>query len=605
MSKHIIIDWQRDGLFVAMGSRRGNNVTIDTLVTTKGGGGAHGSSTAISTQLFALAKKLDLHKSEATIIAPREVLEFRTLTVPRGQADEVPDMVRFQAQRQMANIGDNWPLDYILLPDQPGQEGISALAATISPAHMAEIEATCSDLGIHLTRVLARPLEIARWGVAAGGLADAEASLIIAVSLTHADLLLVSRGSLIQIRGTRLPEDPAVMTNALVAEIRRSIMAAASDLNNQSITKILLIAAPELAERVEAAVTQATGASVAIVDPASMLPSSLAERHELALRSANRLAAIAGVIGNAAPDKRDIIDLKNCKRREPKKARTREIAMIGGAVAIVLLGGIYWWWSAHARLDDQIRAAQAEEKQKKELVAANIKAIKHRDDVDKFLAGSINWLDEVVYIASKLPPAEDIMLSNPTFEVLSDNSGQIKFTADSRDAQSINAMEQGLSDKSHAVASSGSKERPTKNGNYGWSATEVVRVTGRGWDPLAPKSKASADSVKKPEAVQSRTASPARRSGTTRGRIERAAAPISPSQSAPAQSAAQQTGAQQVTPSPATPSPATPSEVSPSGATAAAAPAEATTSAATATPAAAPSADTAAPPAQPATVPEK
>ncbi len=71
MSKHIIIDWQRDGLFVGLGTRRGNAVSIDTLVTTGWEGGANGSSTAISTQLFSLAKQLDLSKCEATVIAPR------------------------------------------------------------------------------------------------------------------------------------------------------------------------------------------------------------------------------------------------------------------------------------------------------------------------------------------------------------------------------------------------------------------------------------------------------------------------------------------------------------------------------------------------------
>ena len=492
MTKHIIIDWQRDGLFVAMGSRRGANVTIDTLVTTKGGG--DGSSTAISTQLFALAKQLDLHRAEATIIAPREVLEFRTLTVPRGQADEVPDMVRFQAHRQMANIGDTWPLDYILLPDQAGQEGIAALAATMSPAHMAEIEATCSDLGIHLTRVLARPLEIARWGVAAGGLANTDAGLIIALSQTHADLLLVSQGSLIQVRGTRLPDDAALMASTLTAEIRRSVMAAASYINNQGVSKILLIAAPDLAERVEGAVAQGTGASVAIIDPASILPASLPERHEIAHRSANRLAAIAGVLLNPTPDKREIIDLKNCKRREPKKARKREAILAAAAAGVLALGSVAWWWSTHASLDDQILLAQAEEKQKKELIDANGKLIKHREDVDRFLNGSVNWLDEIAYIAAKVPPADQVVLSNPIFDVLPDNSGRITVVVDSRDAQAISRMEIDLSDERHSVTGSGSQERAQKKGEYGWTAKEVIRVSGNAWDPLTPAAKAGQSS---------------------------------------------------------------------------------------------------------------
>lgn len=492
MSKQIIIDWQRDGLFVATGSRRGNNVSIDTLITTGGEEGASGSSTAISTQLFALAKQFDLHKSEATVIAPREILEFRTLNIPRGEPNEVPDMVRFQAQRQMANIGDTWALDYILLPDQLGQEGISALAATISPAHMAEIEATCSDLGIHLTRVLARPVEIARWGVAAGGLASTEVGMVIALSQTHADLLLVSMGNLIQLRGTRLPDDPKMASAALVAEIRRSLLAASSYINNRPVTKILLVAAPDVAERAETHIAQATGASVAVVDPATMLPSSLPERHEIAQRASNRLAAIAGVLTNPLPDRRNVIDLKNVKRREQKKSKAREYALAGGAVGLLALIAGYWWWSTNAALDANIATALATEKQTKDIVEASSKFIKHRQDVDKFLGGAVNWLDELSYVSAKLPPAEQVMVSEPNLAILPDNTGQITFVIDAKDAQTIASVQQGLTDKDHSVTGSASLERPSPNGVYRWTAQQAIRVAPEGWDPLATAPKAGA-----------------------------------------------------------------------------------------------------------------
>lgn len=489
MSKQIIIDWQRDGLFVAMGSRRGQNVTIDTLVTT-GGDGSSGSSTAISTQLFALAKKLDLNKAEATVIAPREVLEFRTLSVPSGDANEVPDMVRFQAQRQMANIGDNWPLDYVLLPDQAGQESLTALAATISPAHMAEIEATCSDLGIQLNRVLARPVEIARWGVSVGNLAAEEVSLVIALSRSHSDLLLLRRGTLVQLRGTRMPEDPAMAASSLVAEIRRSLIAAANHLSNDRISKVLLIAGPELANRVEAAVAQATDAPVAIVDPASMLPSSLPERHEIAQRSASRLAAIAGVIYAPNPDKRDTIDLKNFKRREPKKKRTREYAILGAVVGALALMGFYWWWSTNVAMDFAIKTATETELAKKQLMENANKVIKHRQEVDRFLQGSINWLDEVSYISTKIPPAEEVMLSNPSFDLQVDNSGLIAVDVHSKGSPSVGNMELELRDANHIVSGFGLKELEIARGQYTWTGKEVIRVQGKGWDPLA-KAKAT------------------------------------------------------------------------------------------------------------------
>ncbi len=86
------------------------------------------------------------------------------------------------------------------------------------------------------------------------------------------------------------------MAPALVAEIRRTVMAASNFLNNQPVTKIVLIASPDIAGKVESQIAEAPGASVAVVDPASVLPAQLAERHELAHRAASRIAAVAGVV---------------------------------------------------------------------------------------------------------------------------------------------------------------------------------------------------------------------------------------------------------------------------------------------------------------------
>ncbi|MGN6546963.1 MAG: hypothetical protein ACTHK7_18050, partial [Aureliella sp.] len=455
------------------------------------------------------------------------------------------------------NFGDTWALDYILLPDQPGQDSLSALAATISPAHMAEIEATCSDLGIQLNRVLARPVEIARWGIVAGGLATTEVSMIIALSQGHADLLLASLGSLVQIRSTRLPEDPAQAINALVAEIRRSMLAAASYVSQRPVTKILVIAAPDIAERAEATISQATGASVAIIDPATMLPSSLPERHEIAQRAASRLAAIAGVLTNPSPDKREVIDLKNFKRREPKKSKKQQQIMVGSAAGVLALLGGFWWWSVNASLDADIETARQTEAQTKELAESGMKFINHRKDVDNFLGGAINWLDELSYVATKLPPAEEVMVGEPAMMLLPGNTGQINFKIQAKDAQTIARVQEVLTDKDHAVSGSTSQELPSSDGPYHWTGQESIRVTTKGWDPLPPKSKAGA-----------------RPAATPRG-------PAQPAAQAPAPAAAP---AQAPTPAPSPSAGAPPAAATPTAET----PAAEATTAAPQTPSAAP-----------------
>ncbi len=74
-------------------------------------------------------QEMGLAKGEAIVIASRELVEIRTLTVPNVEPDELPEIVRFQSQRQMANVGETWPLDYILLPND-GVEGESGFGGS-------------------------------------------------------------------------------------------------------------------------------------------------------------------------------------------------------------------------------------------------------------------------------------------------------------------------------------------------------------------------------------------------------------------------------------------------------------------------------------------
>lgn len=487
MSKQTIIEWQRDSVFIASGSKRSGGVEIDAFgCATAPDPTAETPGPSLQAQLRELAKKLDISKGPVTVIAPRESLEFRILTIPRGDADEIPDMVRFQATRQMANIGDTWPLDYVLLPDNPSADGISALAATISPAGMAEIESTCSDLGLTVAKVLARPVEIARLGVSIGELASQDVSLIIALSDTHADLLLATRGSLVQLRGTRLPQDHAALAGALTAEIRRSMMAAASFLNGQPIGRTVLLAAPDLAAKVETHVAAATGADVKVFDPAALLSANVLDRHEIAHRAAARLAAIGGALVDANPDANRVIDLKNFKRRRVRERNYRPFILGGTAAAVIVLAAFGWWWKTTAELDMEITDLKQKIASLKELNKNSSMMSAEWSQMERFLNGSINWLDQLDVVAQNIPPADNIVFANPSLELMPDQTtAQITVPVFAKTRDAIPQMEESLRSAKLEVAGNGMKELPDRE--YRWTSNETIRVRKAGWNPLAKK----------------------------------------------------------------------------------------------------------------------
>lgn len=100
MSKKTIIDWQRDSLIVAVGQVHGGTVTIDRLSEQAIGASAESSANEedellplngdAAQGLVRAVDELGLRKSEVTIILSRDLVEVRTISVPRIEAAELP-----------------------------------------------------------------------------------------------------------------------------------------------------------------------------------------------------------------------------------------------------------------------------------------------------------------------------------------------------------------------------------------------------------------------------------------------------------------------------------------------------------------------------------
>ncbi len=160
--------------------------------------------------------------------------------------------------------------------------------------------------------------------------------------------------------------------------------------------------------------------------------------------------------------------------------------MVGVAAGILFLSGIYWYWSSHAQLDLEIASAVKTEKEKNFTLQQSVKVIKQREDVDKFLSGAVNWLDEIKHIATKMPPSEDIMLLAPSLDLVTDRTsttGQITVTAVAKDASALKNFRESISDKEHEVNGLGPKELQQRMGDYTFTEKETLKVFKTAWDP--------------------------------------------------------------------------------------------------------------------------
>jgi Tfp pilus assembly PilM family ATPase len=506
VAKYVIIDWQKDSLIIGSGTRRGGGIVFDQLRQLPLGESENGNISA-SQALRKAAQEMGLGKAEAIVLASRENVEVRTLLVPNVDADELPDIIRFQAQRQMANMGESWPLDFILLPSA-GLENKVALAAAVSPAHMAEIEGAVNAAGLHLTNVLLRPIEIARFALAAdtSGRMKEGASVILCLTDQQSDLLLLSSGAVVQLRSTRLPSDPSQVASTLVGEIKRSLVAASSQLNGQSLSSALLIAPAELAANVESAIENSIGCNVSVVDPMVMLPAGNPEAEQLTHTASNRLAAIAGVIGNPSPDRRTLIDFKNPKKRTPKEANTRRYAMAGAIAAIVALGGGYWLYSTHAAMDQELATLKREIADKKPMADLARKQIADFNAVKKVLDASPNWLAELETIALNKPSSDKVILFNPQMTVTATGDALIKTKAFGVSPSLISEFESQLrADEKFKVTDTGNLNTEDWK-EYPWETMVSIVASNRGWKLLESPGKGNAPAASVPKTPDAKAA---------------------------------------------------------------------------------------------------
>ena len=139
----------------------------------------------------------------------------------------------------------------------------TALVGAISPADMTALVRACTEANLQFSHVALAPIEIARYSMASGKLTQA-AHLVVCLSRDYADLLVVKAGQVVLVRGTKLPDEQEHLAKAIAGEVRRSLMAASSQLSASPISSVMLMATPQLAALTEVSIADAASAPVIV-----------------------------------------------------------------------------------------------------------------------------------------------------------------------------------------------------------------------------------------------------------------------------------------------------------------------------------------------------
>jgi hypothetical protein len=97
MSKSLILDWQKNSLMLARAHGRVPRAVVESVSIKPYGSGDASLQTA-NEALRTAAQELSA-KGETIVLVARDLVELRTVQIPKMDPDDLPDVIRFQAQR--------------------------------------------------------------------------------------------------------------------------------------------------------------------------------------------------------------------------------------------------------------------------------------------------------------------------------------------------------------------------------------------------------------------------------------------------------------------------------------------------------------------------
>ena len=424
-----------------------------------------------------LLKKVGVKSGEAIVCVGRGSIELRALTLPTVDRNELPDMVRFAAQRHFANVGDNWPIDYVTMPSSQANM-TECLAASMNPTLIDRVTKVLESCGLTLTQLVLRPMASATMAVVKQPQLANAVVLLVDLFRDEADMAVTENGHVVFMRNVRFSasNNPASNQQVLTGEIKRTMIAAASQRAELNVEQIRIWGQESQHAELCATLSKSLSVPVSSLDPFQLFDASQTVRTEAGEDSGKFAATLGALLAPQVSDR--LIDFSNPRKRIEKSRPILLYAIAGSAAAAVLLGGIAWYWMSHSQLDTEIAALNSVIKTNEEAIKLTTKEVSDWNKVEKFLKGDHQWLDELDYISAKAGDANKAMFNSATFntDVLT-GASTIASKFVSTQQEYVPELRAGFSDATHTVSGKGvtpSQDRTSEQ--FPWVGDLLIKM---------------------------------------------------------------------------------------------------------------------------------
>jgi Tfp pilus assembly PilM family ATPase len=489
MPRILAIDWDRHevrGVLISAGAT-GTSVAgaWAASLTTVDPAGLSGKQ--IGTRLAAATANQISGKVTTLVAVGRDNVQIKLLSLPPAPPEELPDLVRFQAEREFTALGSDAALDFIPISGD-AQSPNQVLALALSPAGMTEACEVCEALSLEPDRIGVRGCAAAAFATRASGITANEVALIVNPLTEEADLVVQADDVVILLRTVRLPDTSQAegRQRALIGEIRRTIAAVRQQLTDRQVDKVI-ICGNEASIGRSSSLSEDLKVPVTLIDPVAQNSAGLASKG-VPPESLGRFAAVLGMALSEMERRAPMVDFANVRKRVEVRRFSRVHILAAGVAAAAVL-----WFAAHmwqqiseptrklSELQNKIRDVELQADTYKDVTAQA--AI-----VERWTATDVNWLDELEKTAKRVRPkplaAKDFPVANDTVLTqlrifrpsgIDAAGGRLDLQGVAKNSAAVKDLEDRLGDEKRRVIPGLGKTDKSIPG-YDWSFQLEVRV---------------------------------------------------------------------------------------------------------------------------------
>ncbi len=406
MPNYIAIEIEDQKLLVASVRTTGRSYQINHLFEMDIEEGALGQQ--IGEALKIELSNRGLARTELIGMVGRKDAEIREMKVPPAPDDELPDLVRFQARNVFASLNDNWLFDYVPFERAEGEQQ-RVLAVAIPPQIKDQMDTIADAAGLKLKRIVFRPFALCDLFE---GLLSGDDNRLLILPVNGRFEVMVTKGNQLaaarSFSASKSGDRDAVARHA-VGEIRRTIASTKSSLGG-SLQQVIVGGAKEEWLELEQAFKESSDlpivffAPLGCVEPSRFTATQMPERPE-------RFAATVGALVNESKSAKHTVDFVNPRRPKVKKRDYRKILIPLAALGLIVLMGAGYGWYALNEQTKSIEEARNQLEKDRQLNADTDRLIGEVAALDTWMAGKVNWMDELAFISEKLLTPDDIIIS--------------------------------------------------------------------------------------------------------------------------------------------------------------------------------------------------